>query len=113
MPKRRLGRVVPSRGPWRVARPTTRLSSFARLHCKAGCSTERILKLPRACVVLCILHLTMAMGRLLGEFVHREAGAVTPALRQDLQVLLSEEPIGGSVYGSAFPDGRGRNGQFR
>ena len=56
----------------------------------AGCSTERILKLPRAWVVLCILHLTMAMGCLLGEFVDREARLVTPALRQDLQVLLSE-----------------------
>ena len=40
----------------------------------AGCSTHRILKLPRARVVLCILHLTMAMGRLLGEFVDRRLG---------------------------------------
>ena len=32
----------------------------------AGRSTQPILKLPRAWVVLCILHLTMAMGRLLG-----------------------------------------------
>ena len=34
----------------------------------AGCSTQRILKLPSAWVVLCILHLTTAMGRLLGSF---------------------------------------------
>ena len=33
----------------------------------AGCSTHRILKLPRAWVVLWILHLTMAMGRLWGS----------------------------------------------
>ena len=39
----------------------------------AGCSTQRILKLPRAWVVLCILHLTIAMGRLLGKFVDRGA----------------------------------------
>ena len=39
----------------------------------AGCSTQRILKLPRAFVVLCILHLPMAMHRLLGEFVDGEA----------------------------------------
>ena len=71
----------------------------------AGCSLQRILKLPRAWVVLCILHLRMAMGRLLGEFVHREARSVTPALRQDLQVLLSERRAGWSVYGSASPDG--------
>ena len=45
----------------------------------AGCTTQRILQLPRAWAVLCILHLTMAMGRLLGEFVDREARAVTPA----------------------------------
>ena len=32
----------------------------------AGCNTQRTLKLPRAWVVLCILHLTTAMGRLLG-----------------------------------------------
>ena len=71
----------------------------------AGCSTQRILKLPRAWVVLCILHLTMAMGRLLGEFVDREARLVTPALRRDLQVLLSERGAGWSIYGSASPDG--------
>ena len=56
----------------------------------AGCSTQLILKLPRAWVVLCILPLTMAMGRLFWEFVDREARAVIPVLRQDLQVLLSE-----------------------
>ena len=71
----------------------------------AGCSTEPILKVPRAWVVLCILHLTMAMGRLLGEFLDREARLVTPALRRDLQVLLSERRAGWSVYGSASPDG--------
>ena len=71
----------------------------------AGCSTLWILKLPRAWVVLCILHLTTTMGRLLGEFVDREARSVTPALRQDLQVLLSERRAGWSVYGSTSPDG--------
>ena len=45
----------------------------------AGCSTHRILKLPRAWVVLCILHLTMPMGRLLGEFVDREAHPCAPS----------------------------------
>ena len=101
MPKRRLGRVVLSGGPWRVVRPTTRPSSLQA----AVCSTQPILKLPRAWVVLCILHLTMAMGHLLGEFVDREARSVTPALRQDLQVLLSERRASWSVYGSASPDG--------
>ena len=48
----------------------------------AGCCTQRILKMPRAWVVLCILHLTMAMGRVLGKFVDRKARSVTPALRQ-------------------------------
>ena len=71
----------------------------------AGCSRQRILKLPRAWVVLCILHLTMAMGRLLGEFVDQDARSVTPALRQDLPVLLSEGRAGWSVYGSASSDG--------
>ena len=71
----------------------------------AGCSTQRIWKLPRAWVILCILHLTMAMGRLLGEFVDRKARSVTPTLRQDLQVLLSERRAGWSVYGLASPDG--------
>ena len=69
-----------------------------------GCSTQRILKLPRARVVLCILHLTMAMGRSLGEFVDREARSVTRALGQDLQVLLLQRRAGWSVYGSASPD---------
>ena len=71
----------------------------------AGCNTQRNLKLPRAWVVLCILHLTMAMRRLLGGFVDGEARLVTPALRRNLQVLLAERRAGWSVYGSASPDG--------
>ena len=71
----------------------------------AGCTTQPILKLPRAWVDLCILHLTMAMGRLLGEFLDRESRLVTPVLRRDLQILLSERRAGWSVYGSASPDG--------
>ena len=47
----------------------------------------------------------MAMGRLWGEFVEREARLDTPALRQDLQVLLSERHAGWSIYGSTSPDG--------
>ena len=70
----------------------------------AGRSTQRTLKLPRAWVVLCILHLTTTMGRLLGEFVDREARAVTPSLRQDLQILLSEGRAGWNGYGSPSPD---------
>ena len=54
----------------------------------------------------------MAMGRLLGEFVDREARSVTPALRQDLQVLLSERRAGCSVYGSACPVGEERANFF-
>ena len=68
----------------------------------ASCSMQRILKLPRAWVVL---HLTMAMGRLLGEFVDREPRGVTPSLRQHLQVLLLERHAGWSIYGAASPDG--------
>ena len=47
----------------------------------AGCSMHPILKLPRAWVVFCILHLTMAVGCLMGGFVDREAGWITPSLR--------------------------------
>ena len=71
----------------------------------AGCSMQPILKLPRAWVVLCILHLTTAMGRLFGEFVDQEARGVTASLRQDLQVLLAERRAGWSVYGAPSPDG--------
>ena len=71
----------------------------------AGCSTQFILKLPCTRVVLCILHLTMAMGRLLGAFVNQGARWVTPALCQDLEVPLSERRASWSVIGSASPDG--------
>ena len=104
MPKGRL-RGALSSGPWRVKRHNTRPSSLARLLCKllvAACSGFCNCHVP---VVLCILHLTTAIGRLLGEFVDGEARAVTPSLRQDLQVLLSERRAGWSVYGSASPDG--------
>ena len=42
----------------------------------AGCNMQRILQLPRARIVLCILHVKMAMGRLLGEVVNRETRGV-------------------------------------
>ena len=71
----------------------------------AGCSTQRILKLPCALVILCFLQLTMAMGRFWGEFVDREDRLVNPTLREDLQVLPSERRAGWSVYGLASPDG--------
>ena len=77
----------------------------------AGWSTQQILKSPRAWVVLCILHLTMAMGRLLGEFVDREARSVTPALRQDLQFLFFGEACKSERLWVSFP-GRGRDGQI-
>ena len=64
-----------------------------------------ILKLTRAWVLFCILHLTMAMGRLLGEFVNRDARGVTSSLRQDPQVLLSVRCASWSVYESASADG--------
>ena len=51
------------------------------------------------------MHLTIAMGRLLGEFVDGEARGVTPLLCHDLQVLLSERRAGWRVYGRASPDG--------
>ena len=47
----------------------------------ANCSSQPISKLARASVVLCILHLTMAMGCMLGEFLDREARGVNPSLR--------------------------------
>ena len=71
----------------------------------AGCSMQPNFEFPRAWVVLCILHLTMAMARLLGEFADQEARGVTPSLRHDLQVLLLERRAGLSVYRSACPDG--------
>ena len=63
-----------------------------------GCSTRQILQMPRAWVVLCVFHLTTAMGCLLGHFVDRHARAVTPSLRQDLQVVLSDTRVGWSVW---------------
>ena len=66
---------------------------------------QQILRLACACVVLFILHLTMAMGRLLGEFVDREVREVAPLVCQELQVLLSERRGAWSVYGSASLDG--------
>ena len=54
----------------------------------AGCSMQPILRLARVCVVLCIRHLTLAVGRLLGEFVDREAREVAPLVREEQHVLL-------------------------
>ena len=64
----------------------------------AGCSMQQNLRLPFVWVLFYILQSTMAMGSLFGEFVDRQVGAITPSLRQDLQVLLSERHAGWSVY---------------
>ena len=101
MPQRRLGRVVLSRGPWRVMRPTTRPSSLGPLPCKplaavrSGFSNCHV---PGSSCAFCA-------RQLLWEFVDREARLVTLALRQDLQVLVSERRARWSVYGSFSPDG--------
>ena len=69
MPKRRLGRVVLSRSTMEGDEPhyTACLPGTPSLQA-GGCSTQRILRLPGAWVVFCIFHLTMTMGRLLGDF---------------------------------------------
>ena len=88
-------------------RPTTRPSSFGCLLCKPLAAVgSGFCNFRRAWGVLSILHLTMAMGRLLGEFVDQEARAATPSLRQDLQVLLLERRAGWNIYGLASPNGQ-------
>ena len=42
----------------------------------------------------------MAMGRLLGEYVDREARGLTASLRQNPQVLLSGRHAGWSIHGA-------------
>ena len=76
----------------------------------AGCGMLRILKLPRAWFVLCILHLAMAMGRLLGEFVDREARGHPFAPSRPASLPIGEACRLERLRGS-FP-GWGRNGQF-
>ena len=71
----------------------------------AGCSIQPILKLPRAWVVLCILHLMMAMGRLLGEFVDREARGSHLRSVKTCKSSYRRGVRGLSVYGAASPDG--------
>ena len=97
------GNAIPRTMEGDKAHYTAYLSGTPSLQA-AGYNMQRILQLPRAWVFLCIMHLTMAMGRLLGEFVDREARAVTPSLRQDLQVLMSDRRAGWSVHGLAFAD---------
>ena len=98
------GRDSPRTGERDEAHDTAFLLGTPSLQA-AGCSMQPILCLPRACVVLCILHLTMAMGHLLGEFVDREAREVAPSVRQEVQILLSERRARWNVYGPPSPDG--------
>ena len=98
------GRDIPRTREGGEAHYTTFLLGTPSLQA-AGCNMQPILCVRRACIVLCILHLAMAMGRLLREFNDLEARAVSPPVRQDVQVLLSERQAGWSVYGAASPDG--------
>ena len=61
--------------------PRTRDSDGMPYLQATGCNMQRILCLARSSVVLCISHLTMVMGRLLGEFVDRVAREVAPLVR--------------------------------
>ena len=70
----------------------------------AACSIQPFFKTLHAPIVFCILQFTMAMGRLLRDFIDPDARGFTPSLRQDLHVLLSDRHIGWSVYGAASLD---------
>ena len=72
----------------------------------AACNMQPILHLPCACFVLCILHLTMAIARWLGEFVDREVRGFSPLVREDLEVFPSVRRAGCSVYGVGSLDGQ-------
>ena len=63
---------------------------------------RQILNLPRAWVLLCILH---SMGRLLRDFVNRETVGVTPSLRQDVQVFSWEGRADWSAYAALSRNG--------
>ena len=58
-------------------RPTTRLPPWDAFFASPWLHYAADFQLPGAWMVLCILHLTVAITRLLGEFVDREARLVT------------------------------------
>ena len=76
----------------------------------AGCSMQRMLKLLAAFVVLCILHLVMALGRLLGMFVDRQARGHPFAPLRLASPRVGETRRLERLRGT-FPGG-GRNGFF-
>ena len=71
----------------------------------AGCTTKPLLLLAFACIVECILHLAMAMGRLLATWVQAEGQKVPPTTRGRLQAVLLAHKTGLCLKGSTSLDG--------
>ena len=71
----------------------------------AGYSTEAILLIEVTHICLCILHLCMAMGRLLAEFTQSAAAALPVAQRGSVRDVLLKHKAGLALTGSTAIDG--------
>ena len=71
----------------------------------AGCSTEPLLRVEVTHICLCILHLCMAMGRLLAEFTQTTAAALAVEERRSVRSILQKHKTGLSLTGSTAIDG--------
>ena len=71
----------------------------------AGCTTQPLLLLAFACIVECILHLGMAMGRLLATWLQAQGQKATPQTRGALQAVLLAHKTGLCLKGSTAVDG--------
>ena len=64
-----------------------------------------LLVMPRRWVIPCILHCTMAIGRLHQEFITKQPKGLSAAENIHLEGDLADHETGGSILHSRSPDG--------
>ena len=96
---------------WDRAHHACFLAGRKSLHC-AGCSVTPLLVMPRQWVIPCILHCTMAIGRLRQDFIRKESEGLRAAdtIRQEGD--LADHKTGCSIFQSQFPDGEESRAMF-
>ena len=86
------------------AHHTCFLAGGKSLQC-AGCSVTPLLVMPGHWVIPCILHCTMAIGRLRQDFIRKESEALSAADKMCLEGDLADHKTRCSIFHSRSPDG--------
>ena len=93
-------------------RRRTRTGDASRLGktpiCKGarGCASKPLLQLPRHHAIICVLHMLMRIGALLGEYLERLCLSASREARNAINNMLKIALCGWQLVGTCRPDGQ-------